>query len=284
MDGHNPAGINDRAGPALPRHARLPVNRCNLPAAILGSLTFQRSPVALRLDAVEALHRDLFRRLRRLPTAGERRALFLTHMAVSFQLDHPEESGWDAASRHPGRPKADYRRLLRGWMFDSNGREAAVLKGWVESRFGLLPRCHRAPLRDYGGEAYRRYCQERASGLANTNALEAQLDLLYSYCQLELAGTVGAQAQVRLYRGVQRLEAHEILAAPAPRRRVVLLNSLSSFSATPERAEEFGDAVLAARVPVAKVLYSPRLLPGLLQGEDEYLVIGGLYEVELVRP
>jgi len=26
-----------------------------------------------------------------------------------------------------------------GWMFNSNGFEGAVLKGWVESRFGIIP-------------------------------------------------------------------------------------------------------------------------------------------------
>lgn len=33
---------------------------------------------------------------------------------------------------------------------DSDGREGAILKGWVESRFGLLPRFHGEPLRDFG--------------------------------------------------------------------------------------------------------------------------------------
>ena len=48
---------------SLPREARLPINRCNLPAVMLGSLTFQRYPTALLLDGVAELHHDLFRRL-----------------------------------------------------------------------------------------------------------------------------------------------------------------------------------------------------------------------------
>ncbi len=34
------------------------------------------------------------------------------------------------------------------------------------------------------------------------------------------------------------------------------------------------------RVPLAKVFYRTGLLPGLLSGEDEYIVIGGLYQAE----
>ncbi len=35
------------------------------------------------------------------------------------------------------------------------------------------------------------------------------------------------------------------------------------------------------RVPLSKVFCYTRLLPGMLQGEDEYTVIGGLYEVSI---
>lgn len=269
--------------PRLPRQARLLLNHCNLPAAILGSLTFQRHPVPLCLDGVHALHQDLFVRLSRLSDPLERSRLFRTHMAVTFQLNHPEEAGFDAASPHPGRHKADYLRLLRGWMFDSNGREAAVLKGWVESRFGLPPRAHRGPLRDYAGARYQAYCAERALGLYNTNALEAQLDLLYSYCQFELAAARRGSDHLLLYRGTNRIDEHERLAEPTPQRPVLLLNNLNSFSGSLERADEFGDVVFAARVPLAKIVFHPGLLPGLLRGEDEYLVVGGLYEVTMAN-
>lgn len=284
MDDHKTrdAGTAD-AEPRLPRHARLLLNHCNLPAAILGSLTFQRHPVPLCLDGVHALHQDLFVRLARLPDRLERSRLFRTHMAATFQLNHPEEAGFDAASTHPGRHKADYLRLLRGWMFDSNGREGAVLKGWVESRFGLPPRAHRGPLRDYASARYHAYCAERAVGLCNTNALEAQLDLLYSYCQFELAAADRRADHLLLYRGTNRLDEHERLAEPAARQAVLLLNNLNSFSGSPERADEFGDVVFAARVPLGKILYYPGLLPGLMRGEDEYLVVGGLYRVTLAH-
>lgn len=182
------------------------------------------------------------------------------------------------------RSRADYLKLLRGWLFDPDGREAAVLKGWVESRFGLLARSHKGPLGDYTGDRYRAYIKERALGLYNTNALETQPDLVYSFCQHELARRLPGRAHLRLYRRVNRLDEHEILAQPQPGSFVLLLNNLSSFTATRERADEFGDRVLVCNVPLVKLLYFPGLLPGLLQGEDEHLAIGGLYEVELDHP
>ena len=34
---------------------------------------------------------------------------------------------------------ASYLKLLQGWGLDSNSAAGAVLKGWVESRFGIVP-------------------------------------------------------------------------------------------------------------------------------------------------
>ena len=60
-----------------------------------------------------------------------------------------------------------------------------------------------------------------------------------------------------------------------------MLNNINSFTGNRERADEFGDHILEARAPLAKLLYIPGLLPDTLQGEEEYLVIGGVYEVNL---
>ena len=262
----------------LPRHARLPINRCSLPAAILGSLTYQRHPVPLALDGVLELHEGLFRRLDREDSANERVGLFMAHMDAIFSLDHPEDAGYSEAAGH-GRAKASYLRMLRGWAFDSDGLEGAVLKGWVESRFGLLPRHHGGPIRDFSGETYRRYLEQRSKGLYGTNAMEAQFDLLYTFCQYELGRQRPGATHLTLYRGVNRLSEHEALSEMRPDGGVVLMNSLTSFSAARDRADEFGDRVLAVSVPLAKVFFFHHLLPGRFKGEDEYVVIGGVYEV-----
>jgi len=268
---------NSAQNPSLPSWARLPINRCNLPAVILGSLTFQQHPTALALDGVAELHADLFALQDGIDAATERAQLFRDYVAAHFCLDHLEEAGIDEHSQK--RAKANWLRTLRGWSFDADGREGAVLKGWVESRFGLVPRFHGEPLRDFSGPAWLRYEEMRAGGLYGTNALEAQLDLLYAYCQYEFA-RAAAGDRLTLYRGINRIGEHEVLSG-AGRRQVVLFNNLSSFTASRERAGEFGDYILAAEIPFAKIFFHCALLPDILKGEDEYLVIGGAYEVTL---
>lgn len=268
---------------SLPAHARLPINRCNLPPVILGSLTFQRYPTALRLDGVTDLHRAFFDALATLAERSQRIALFKEHMRAAFCLDHPAEAGLHGRATAVGRQRADYLRMLRGWLFDAEGREGAVLKSWVESRFGLLPRSHRGSLVDFAGRNYQAYLAARSRGLYNTNALEAQLDLLYSYCQYELALGHRDRQHLTLYRGVRHVGEYEVLARPDRRRWILVLNNLSSFTDDIDRADEFGDRVIRTEVPLSKIAYVPDLIPGSLQGEQEYLVIGGVYEVERVR-
>lgn len=280
--------------PLLPRHARLPINRCNLPASILGGLTFQRAPTALAIDGVAALHRPLFDLLDQIAEPGERAARFVGYMKGHFRLARPGEAGL-CSGRRKSRASASYLRVVRGWAFDPDGREAAVLKGWVESRFGLLPRHHGASLREPGSPAWQHYVAMRAAGLYATNALEAQLDLLYAYGQYELARQFPRRTHLRLYRGVNRLGDHEIIADDDPHggfqpatasnsaTRTVLLNSVSSFSRSPERAGEFGDTILSVDVPLPKLAFFSELLPGMLKAEDEHVVIGGLYRVRLAR-
>jgi NAD+--dinitrogen-reductase ADP-D-ribosyltransferase len=271
--------------PGLPKAARFPVNHCNLPADILGGLTFQRAPAPLAIDGVAALHRPLFELLDDIDDAQERAQRFGGYMASHFSLAQPEEAGFTTGQPKP-RIKASYLRVVRGWAFDPDGREAAVLKGWVESRFGLLPRHHGTSLREPGSESWQRYVAMRAAGLYGTNALEGQLDLLYAYSQYELARQFPQLTHITLYRGVNRLSDHEIVADDdihsGPDAKVVLLNNVSSFSLARERAGEFGDQILGVDVPVPKLAFFSQLLPGMLKAEDEYVVIGGLYRVRLV--
>jgi NAD+---dinitrogen-reductase ADP-D-ribosyltransferase len=144
-----------------------------------------------------------------------------------------------------------------------------------------MPRDHGQPLLDPSGEAYRRYLEMRSHGLYGTSALEAQLDLVYAFCQRELALRHPGGRHVTLYRGVNRLADHEVLAKGAGGKRTILLNNISSFTCSRERAGEFGDYILAVDVPLTKIFFYCGLLPGVLQGEDEFLVIGGVVEVTL---
>jgi NAD+--dinitrogen-reductase ADP-D-ribosyltransferase len=264
----------------LPTWARLPVNRCNLPPQILGSLTFQQHPADLFIDGVQSLYGTFFAQLEQVASASDRAAAFKAVMQASFFLDRPEEIGLEKGRSRLRREKADYLRILRGWLFDPDGREAAVLKGWVESRFGLLPRSHGGPLGDFDSENYQVYLTDRSRGLYNTNALEAQLDLLFTYCQYELKRRYPQRHHLTLFRGINRIDEHEVLAQPSKKTWILVLNNLNSFTSVAARADEFGDCILKVQVPLAKVLYMPDLLPATLKGEQEYLVIGGVYRVD----
>jgi len=264
--------------PSLPREARLPINRCNLPAVVLGGLTYQQYPSPLLIDGVAELHGDLFRRLA-LAGPDARADVFRDYLTVRFQLEWLEEMGYTGHAKN--RAKANYIRMIRGWSFNSDSREGAVLKGWVESRFGLTPRYHGQALRDPGGEAYRRYQEMRSQGLYGTNALEAQFDLVYTFCQYELALRHPGARHVTLYRGINRMAEHEVLDRGTGNRQVILLNNLSSFTCSRERACEFGDYILSVEVPLTKIFFYCGMLPGVLQGEDEFLVIGGVVDVSL---
>ncbi len=262
-----------RIGTTLPRRAYFSVNRCNLPPQILGGLTFQRHPCALEIDGIHTFHADLFKALDTLNDGAARAAKFQDYMAVQFRLENPEDAG---GRKGKGRARADYLRILRGWFFDPDAREGAVLKSWAESRFGLMTRYHKEKISSAQDPSYAVFQKDRAAGLHNTNALEAQLDLVYAYCQYELART--KTTHVTLYRGINRLGDFEIMDDVNPH-PVLLFNNVNSFTKDRETADTFGDYILTARVPLAKVFFFSGLLPGLrMTGEDEYIVLGGVYE------
>lgn len=265
----------------LPRGTYLPINRCSLPAVILGGLTFQHHPIRLSIDGVETLHHDLMRRLDGISDAGNRAQQFIDYMTVHFSLHAPEAAGLTQLSRLD-RSKMDYLRLLRGWAFDAEGRDAAVMKGWVESRFGLLPRFHQSPIRSVDDEAYQAYKHAVSEGLYNTNSLEAQLDLLYCYCQYELHRQHPKTQHLALYRGSNSIEQIKLEGHSRNGNPVLLLNNLNSFSSDLERASEFGDYVFRIDVPLSKIVFYSALLPSYLKAEDEYIVLGGVYECQRV--
>lgn len=278
MDSDTTQQHSTTAAPSLPEQACLPINRCNLPAKILGSLTYHHHPVPLFLDGIKDLHKSLWQKLEQQSDPGLRQIIFIEYMQDSFQLDNLEEAGLTEPNEK-SRVNANYLTMLRGWLFDPDCREGAVLKGWAESRFGLLPRWHHGPIDTADCERYRRYMHDRTSGIYNTNALESQLDLLYSYCQYELNNLYPGQTHLSLYRGFNKLTSHDILHQLSKHRYVILLNNLNSFSDSEELASQFGDHVMQANIPLSKIFAYQQLLPGRLKGEGEHLVLGGVCEM-----
>ena len=253
------------------------LNRCNLPPWIIASREFNDDPQPLAIQGVFESNRFLFRGLDYLDEPARRAEFFNDFMSVKFHLHQWQTEGTDPAKRAI---KNSYRRFIRGWGADSNGIEGAVLKGWVESRIGIRPRYHREPLPQMKHDDYTPYAIDRMRGSARTNDINGQLDLLYTYTQYELSRARPEERWIELFRGTYDADEHDIGERLSRRDYYVKLNNLCSFTATKERAWEFGSTVWAVSVPLCKVFFFGDLLPqSILKGENEYLVIGGEYRV-----
>jgi NAD+--dinitrogen-reductase ADP-D-ribosyltransferase len=254
-------------------------NMCNLPPWEIASRDYNDHPRPLSIQGVRTTHRHFFALLDRLETWEDRARIYQDYMEVAFHLHQ-----WRREKDPTGQlsVKHSYLRFLRGWLFDANSVEGAVMKGWVESRLGLPPTFHHRCIRTLQSPAYLNYMSDRMNGAARTNAIFSQLDLLYEFVQYELARRDRVRRHTTLYRGVTDLSEHDILERIDSRRVVLRLNNLNSFTRDFERAWEFGTRVIEARVPVAKIFFDGALLhAGILKGEEEVLVIGGEYDVNL---
>jgi len=268
---------------SLPLFARSSLNRCNLPATILGSHSYQQHPVPLSIDCVDVLHREFFEALQTIDDAELRTVHFRQYMCSAFLLGQSDEAGFTPENGAMRGDKLDYLRLLRGWMFDSDSIEGAVLKRWVESRFGLQTLNHHGILENSSSPAYVAYQADYVRGLYNTNALESQLDLLYSFCQYELQRRWPERTHWHLFRGVNHIAKHHKIKKLGGHQQLLLFNNLNSFSDDHYLAETFGDVILKAAIPSTKLLFFPDLLAGVLKGESEYLVVGGIYQSTIIR-
>ncbi len=280
-------------------------NLVGIPAAWLASAAFNARPVALHIVATRESHPGLFALLTRCANMGEARGVFEHYLSLAFGLGPLNADG---SPRETRRWRASYLKLLQGWGLDANGAAGAVLKGWVESRFGIVPVFHGAPLGSFPSTAWVEYLEAKAASRWHNNNIFQQLDLLFEFSQwmLERFRPLGSAAHVRLWRGSTRCEEqiiqgslsgakatgslppHQGLAHawedPAPGRRdrrcTVRLNNLVSFSQSREQAACFGDWILQADVPQSKLLLWPGLLNSAsLRGEAEVLALGGDYQV-----
>ena len=251
-------------------------SRCNLSPWAIGSREFQDNPQPLEIEGVRATDRRLFARLAGIEDADERGQVFHDYLSVKFRLHEWPEHGPTARSslRH------SYLQFLQSWGADSNGHAGAVLKAWVESRFGLPATYHHGRLAD-DPAARERYWNDRMRGAAKTMGVSMQLDLLYTFCQEELRRRQPAERWLTLYRGTHDPEEYAVRIETPGKLAVVQLNNLSSFTADREVAWEFGSSVWQAQVPLEKVVFFSGLLPRhLLGGESEFLVLGGEYGVQ----
>jgi NAD+--dinitrogen-reductase ADP-D-ribosyltransferase len=253
-------------------------NLVGVPAALLASPIFNAHPVRLSINGVRETNAALFRMLADSTSIEESMEAFQNYTGTLFGLDGMAEP----QQRGVRRFRSSYLRLLQGWGFDANNAEGAVLKGWVESRFGLPPTFHKEPLVGQYSIAGIPYLEEKMSSRFHNNSINLQLDLLYEYGQYMIRRfNRPSRHKVKLWRGVNDFVEQRIVEGSLRNREcVVRLNNLVSFSFSRERADEFGAWILEAEVPVVKLLFFNDLLPQHpLKGEGEALVIGGDYLV-----
>ena len=253
-------------------------NLVGVPAPLLASTAFNAHPVPLHVVGARESHPGLFSLLTRCSNAAESRAVFAHYMRLAFGLVRDAS---DSAAENR-RWRASYLKLLQGWGLDANSAAGAVLKGWVESRFGMVPVFHRAQLGCFPSPAWETYLEEKDTSRFRNNNVHQQLDLLYEFSQwtLQRFRPLGGGSHVTLWRGSTRCEEQVVRGSLRERRCTLRLNNLVSFSRTREQAGCFGDWLLQAEVPQVKLLLWPGLLDtASLQGESEVLAIGGDYEV-----
>ncbi len=257
-------------------------SHCELPPWHLASVEFQDNPRQLELGDVAVTDRRLWAALDAIAEPADRARYFHDYVSVKFSLH-----AWsDPSHSTPARTalRHSYVHCLRHWGVDSNGRSGAALKAWVNSRFGLRPLYHTGLL-DSDAEARARYDQDRMRVAAYTAGLSQQLDLLYTFCQRELARRHPGARWLSLYRGTHDSSEYKRMPeATGTSGPLVEFNNLSSFTSDSEVAWEFGSSVWRVSVPHAKILCFNGLLPAeFLQGESEYLVIGGVYRAQPLR-
>ena len=207
------------------------------------------TPVLAIAGAREA-QAGLFALLGRSRDLNEAREMFVHYLSIAFGLRLPgadELATLGAAEQR--RWRSSWRKLLQGWGMDANGPAGAVLKGWVESRFGMVPLFHKAPLARFPSP-------------------------------LPLNGEHSA-SHVQLWRGSTHCEEQLVSGALHERHCRMRFNSIASYSLSRDEASCFGDWIFQVQVPRSKLLLLPGLLPGqVLQGEQEVLALGGEYDVQ----
>lgn len=204
--------------------------------------------------------------------------LFMEHMRVMFELDKKVEI------KKKKQMPISYLRMMRGWFFDSNRPEGAVIKSWAESRFGLRTLFHCQRLEGINHASYQRYLCEKMHHRFHSNSIFTQFDLLYEYCQYFWQRFGPAKKRLTLFRGISFQDKNQWVIEKIAKRKIILRNNcLNSYSSSLERASEFGDIILKVDIPFQKFFCSPEIIPGKLPSyENEYLILGGDYLSEIV--
>ena len=258
-------------------------NLIGIATACIASQAFNQHPVPLHIAGVRESASGLFTHLRKQPDRQACARVFQDYMCDVFGSEAEQGLKQDAAGRK--RYRNSYLKLIQDWGLDSNNAQGAVFKGWVESRFGLLPTYHKHRLTAGNSKNWVSYIEEKMNSRYHNNCIYMQLDLLYEFCQWVIENYHHpAAGHKTLYRGVNALDVDSIILDEDNHHKTLRFNSLVSFTDRRSIASEFGAYILEVQIPMVKLIFYNDLLPHhALRGEAEYLVIGGDYRVNIQR-
>ena len=261
-----------------PRTIGHSTNLVGLPTDFLASCDFNDEPCPVHISGVREMNPRLFEMLALASGIVEAGQAFDSYTKAMFALEPEQQVVRPRPSTAARRYRSSYLDLIRGWGFNSNAAEGAVLKGWTESRFGIFPTFHKEPICRIATGAWTSYVEEKMASRFHNNSIYVQLDLLYVFCQWAAPQLHANTTHLTLYRGVNGFDEHLITRRLDKKRVVMRLNNLVSFTRERDVATCFGDVILTVDVPLQKLVFFNTLLPmHALKGESEYLVICGDY-------
>ena len=245
-------------------------NLINIPTYMFVSNEYNLNVLPITISGVWEYYGEIFKAIQKADSVENACTVFTNAMDTLFSL----------SEKHNGKKMGSYTRLLKGWLFDSNSIEGAVMKGWVESRFGITPFYHKNIIPDVNSEEYYEYMVEKMDSKHNKNLIFHQLDLLYTYTQCILKTFYADKLpKLTLFRGVNDLSEHLVVKEYDKTRLCIEQNSLVSFTSDRDIASQFGDYILTSEIPFTKIVFFSEVLPSLsFVGEKEYLVLGGRYD------
>lgn len=256
-------------------------NLVGIAPACIANQHFNLNPVPMSIAGTRESAAGLFTHLAAQSGVQGCGQVFQDYMCMVFGFEAEQQLKADRCGRR--RYRNSYLKLIQDWGLDSNNAQGAVLKGWVESRFGLFPNFHKQPIDGLMTPTWMRYVEEKMNSRYHNNCIYMQLDLLYEFCQWVISRfEYPASEHKTLYRGVNTLDG--LLLPDETAHKVVRFNNLVSFTDRRSIASEFGGYILEVKVPMVKLVFFNDLLPHhALRGEAEYLVIGGDYQVKVLR-
>lgn len=275
--------VTNRQMPDIYQHGHS-TNLIGIATECIAHHLFNEHPKPLHIAGTRESASGLFGHLiQQQPAREECGRIFQDYMCDVFGSETEQRLQNDNLGRR--RYRNSYLRLIQDWGLDSNNAQGAVLKGWVESRFGLYPTYHKQRITGFMNKEWIIYMEEKMNSRYHNNCIYMQLDLLFEFCQWIIEHFhFPASTHKTLYRGVNDMDDDWIVKNEDKQHKIVRFNSMVSFTDRLSIASEFGDFILEVRVPMVKLVFFNDLLPHhALHGEAEYLVIGGDYRVKVHR-